>query len=344
MKTALITGVSGQGGAYLAKDLLSQGYNVVGTTRNTLLSNKRNLEALGIDKQVTLQSLDLTKPQQVLDLIDEVRPVEIYHLAAPSSVSRSFIEPAETISSIVLTTVNVLDAIRKIDSKIPCFIANSTEIFGHCDIAASVMTPHNPSSPYGIGKSCTHYQARNYRQAYGLFVSSGILSNFESPLRPRNYVTTKIITTACEIALGQSSTIELGNLSIRRDWGSAEDFMHAATLTLKQREAADYIIATGTSSTLTDFLDVAFSRLDLDYKDHLIVRNSLIRPLDIEQTLCDVSATEKRLNWNAKKTLDDVVTEMLFAELSTQIGSDQAAKKLGLKHMLENTSVISLRR
>ena len=333
MKTALITGVSGQGGAYLARELLSQGFRVVGTTRNTRLLNKHNLETLGIDKQITLESLDLKNPQQVLDLIDEIRPAEIYHLAAPSSVARSFIEPAETISGIVVTTVNLLDAIRKVDKKIPCFIATSTEFFGNCDVPATVMTAHNPSSPYGIGKSCAYYQARNYRQAYGLFVSSGILSNFESPLRPRNYVTTKIVSTACEIALGQTSTIELGNLSIRRDWGSAEDFMHAAILSLRQKNPGDYIIATCVSSTLTEFLDTTFSRLDLDYKDHLLVQDSLIRPLDIKQTICDVSATNKQLDWRPKKTLDDVVTEMLFAELSAEIGGEMAAEKLGISNL-----------
>lgn len=343
MKTALITGITGQGGSYLARELLSQGYRVVGTTRNTRLSNNHNLEILDIDQQVTLQSLDLRDPQQVLELIDEVRPVEIYHLAAPSSVARSFVEPAETISSIVLTTVNVLDAVRKIDKKIPCFIANSTEIFGNCNTAATVQTSHNPSSPYGIGKSCSHYQAKNFRQAFGLYVSSGILSNFESQLRPRNYVTTKIVTTACEIALGQSSTIELGNLNIRRDWGAAEDFMKAATLALRQKEPRDYMIATGTTSSLTDFLKTTFARLDLDYKDHLIVRDSLIRPLDIKQTICDVRATEEKLNWKAEKTLNDVVTKMLFAELGTQIGAQQAANKLGLSST-EDSTVISLRR
>lgn len=334
MKTALITGISGQGGAYLARELLAQGFKVVGTTRNATLSNTHNLKALGVDTKVTLVSLDLTSPQCVLGLIDEVRPAEIYHLAAPSSVARSFIEPADTISSIVITTVNVLDAIRKIDKTTPCFVATSTEMFGHCDSPATIDTAHSPSSPYGIGKSCTHYQVKNYRQAYGLYVCSGILSNFESPLRPRNYVTTKIVSTACEIALGQSSSIELGNLGIKRDWGGADDFMRAATLTLRQTEPADYIIATGVSSSLTDFLETTFTRLNLDYRDYLNVTESLIRPMDIKQTICNVSATHQNLGWQAEKSLDDVVSEMLFAELKEQVGEDFAAQKLGSDYSL----------
>lgn len=342
MKTALVTGVSGQGGAYLARHLLSQGYEVVGTSRNANQVGDQNFATLGIAGQVSLRSLDLQNSQSVLDLIDQLRPDEIYHLAAPSSVARSFIEPADTIYSIALTTVNVLDAIRKTDKNIPCFIASSTEMFGHCGQAATADSPHNPQSPYGIGKSCAHYQARHYREAYGLFVCSGILSNFESQLRPRNYVTAKIVNTACEIALGHSNKIELGNLSIKRDWGSADDFMAAASLTLKQQQPNDYVIATGVSSSLVDFLETTFSRINLDYRDYLLVKNSLIRPLDIKQTLCNVEHTEKALKWKSEKTLSDVVTEMLFAELSNNVGVAKANQMLAIDDSNPRMNLISI--
>ena len=338
MKTALITGISGQGGAHLGKCLFDQGYQVIGTTRDSRQVDRGNLSALGINDKVTLKTLDLQNSQAVLDLIDQMRPDEIYHLAAPSSVARSFKEPAETIYSIALTTVNLLEAIRKTDKNIPCFIATSTEMFGNCDMPATENTPHNPKSPYGIGKSCAHYQARNYREAYGLFACSGILSNFESPLRQHNYVTAKIVKTACQIALGEADQIELGNLTIRRDWGSAQDFMNAARLTLQQSQPDDYLIATGITSSLKDFLDIAFTCVGLNYEDHLVVKNSLLRPLDIKQTLCDPSATEAKLNWKAEKTLSRVITDMLFVELSENVGVTRAASIL----QLDESNIVSL--
>jgi GDPmannose 4,6-dehydratase len=340
LKSALITGVSGQGGAYLAQHLCEKGYRVSGTTRDIHQLNDRNLAYLGLADRVSVRGLDLCDRQSVLDLIDQTCPDEIYHLAATSSVARSFKEPARTIQSITQTTVNLLDAIRKTDKSIPCFIATSTEIFGNCDSPATVNTAHNPMSPYGVGKSCAHFQARNYREAYGLYVCSGILSNFESPLRPRNYVTSKIVNTACQIALGETNTIELGNLSVRRDWGSARDFMQAAHLSLQQDEPKDYLIATGKTYSLKEFLHLVFSCLGMDYRDHLLVKESLLRPLDIRQTLCNPEATEQALDWKASTSLQRLVTNMLSAELTQQIGAKEADSMLN-KH---NSNVVALGR
>jgi len=328
VKISLITGISGQGGAFLARLLIDSGCKVIGTTRDGDRVSTHNLQALGVAEQVTLMSLDLRDGSLTTDLIDQLRPDEIYHLAAPSSVARSFHEPAETIYSLALTTVNVLEAVRKTDKSTPCFIATSTEMFGNCTSPATKYTPHDPKSPYGIGKSCAHYQARNYREAYGLYVSSGILSNFESPLRQKNYVTSKIVSAACQIALGQTSSIELGNLGVRRDWGSASDFMQAAMLSLQQPEPDDYLIATGVTHSLKDFLDIAFSILDLDYQEHLVVKNSLLRPLDIKQTLCDPSDTEQKLNWHAQTSLRDVISNMIQTELVSLVGKEAALKLL----------------
>ncbi|GAA6137771.1 GDP-mannose 4,6-dehydratase [Arenicella sp. 4NH20-0111] len=342
MKTALITGISGQGGSYLAKSLLENGYHVVGTARTVNAGGAQNLVELGIIDRVVLRAIDLQNDQQVVDLIDQLRPDEIYHLAAPSSVARSFIEPADTIYSIALTTVNVLEAIRKIDKNIPCFIASSTEVFGNCKKKATEKTAHNPQSPYGIGKSCAQQQTRIYREAYGLFACTGILSNFESQLRPRNYVTSKIVNTACEIALGNADTIELGNVGITRDWGAAEDFMNAARLTLQQDQPDDYIIATGTSHRLKDFLDITFSRVGLRYQDHLVSKKFLTRPLDINQTLCDTNHTESKLDWSATRDLNAVVTEMLYAELSRSTNIEKACDILGFNTQKPPKNVVNI--
>lgn len=339
MKTALITGVSGQGGAYLAKALLERGYEVVGTSRDARMTDTKNLELLGIVDLLILKSLDLQNPESVRSLIDQLRPDEIYHLAAPSSVAMSFREPAETIYSIALTTANVLEAIRKTDRSIPCFIASSTEIFGNCYEPATADTAHNPKSPYGIGKSCAHYQARNYREAYGLFACSGILSNFESPLRPKNYVTAKIVLAACDIALGERDTIELGNLSIRRDWASAYDSMEAAWLSLQQPQPDDYLIATGTTSSLQDFLRLTFSALNLDYRDYLVPKNSLLRPLDIQQTICNPETTNIKLNWTATQSLSHIVIEMLHTELNRRVGVEAAQKMLNISNLDRSMAV-----
>lgn len=326
----------------MAKKLLDDGYHVVGTSRTIVEDGALNLAELNIKDRVKIRALDLQDGKRVLDLVDQLRPDEIYHLAAPSSVARSFVEPADTIYSIALTTVNVLEAIRNTDKNIPCFIASSTEIFGNCVVRATEKTRHNPQSPYGIGKSCAQHQAKIYREAYGLFVCSGILSNFESQLRPRNYVTSKIVNTACDIALGNADKIELGNVDISRDWGSAEDFMEAASLTLRQDQPDDYIIATGTSHSLINFLDVTFSRVGLDHRDHLVSKDFLIRPLDIKQTICDTSHTESALKWRAQRNLNDVVTEMLFAELARNTGLEKACEVLGFNAKKPPKNVVNI--
>ena len=328
----MITGISGQGGAHLAKLLLDNGCKVVGTTRDRNRVSLHNLQALGVAEQITLKSLDLQDSNQTIDLVDQLRPDEIYHLAAPSSVARSFHEPAETIYSIALTTVNILEAIRKTDKATPCFVATSTEMFGNCSVPATVSASHNPRSPYGIGKSCAHYQTRNYREAYGLFACSGILSNFESSLRPKNYVTAKIVSTACKIALGEADSIELGNLSVRRDWGSALEFMNAARLSLQQAQPDDYLIATGVTSSLQDFLHTTFSCLNLDYRDHLVSKKSLLRPLDIQNTACNTHETEIKLGWKATQSLHHVITDMLHSELASNVGEERASKMLKLSN------------
>ena len=324
MKTGLITGIYGQGGSYLAKCLLKKGYRVVGTSRGSTSEGAFPPSRNPVDQSIKVEPIDLQDTEQFATLLSHVKPDEIYHMAAPSSVARSFLEPATTISNIVTSTSNVLEAIRNTDKSSRCFLATSTDIFGNCALPATVDTRHSPQSPYAIGKSCAHHQARVYREAYDMYVCSGIFSNFESPNRPLNYVTAKIVGAACDIKLGNASNITLGNLSIRSDWGAAEEYMQAAWLTLQQDQPDDYLFATGITSSLEKFLEIAFNFVGLDYRDYLLLENSLLRPLDIKQTLCDPSATERKLDWRAEKNLEQVIEEMILAALTKQLGNKEA--------------------
>ncbi len=328
MKTALITGISGQGGSILAAQLLAKNYRIVGTSRDASVCDLSTLDALAIKDNVHVHSLDLLRHDNVHELIDRLRPDEIYHLAAPSSVARSFQEPADSIKSIAISTVNILEAVRQTDLNIRCFVATSTEMFGHCDQPIQASSAHKPMSPYGIGKSCAHYQVGNYRNAYGMYVCSGILSNFESRFRHRNYVTSKIVNTACKIALGEANHIQLGNLSIERDWGSAWDHMQAAQLSLQQAHPSDYVIATGQTISLELFLELAFALLGLDYRQHLVQSNALLRPLDIRVTMCNVDETAEALNWRAQHSVKDVLHDMMLAELGEHVGGERAMQML----------------
>ena len=316
MKTALITGITGQSGAYLAKQLIVQGYRVVGTSRDARLANTRGLSFLGISNQeIDLVSLIPDDLTMAIDLIDELRPDEIYHLASPSSVARSFQDPVETTKHITLSTINILEAIRRVDKGIRFFNAASTEMFGDCAQPASEGAPIKPKSPYGVAKATAFLQTKNYREAYDLFACSGIFSNFESPLRPLNFVTRKIVSAACRIAGGEELTLHLGNTQIRRDWGWTADYVDAALRMLSQKAPKDYVIATGRHHSLCDFLDLAFQSLHLDYRDHVKVDDSLFRPLDIGVSAADPSAVASELGWRATYRLPDIVKAMIDSDL-----------------------------
>ncbi|MCA9046786.1 MAG: GDP-mannose 4,6-dehydratase, partial [Planctomycetaceae bacterium] len=268
-RTALIFGVSGQDGAYLAKLLLEKGYHVHGASRDAQVNSFRNLRSMNIHNQITVHSVTLTDFRSVLQTLTRVQPNEVYNLAGQSSVGLSFAQPVETLDSIAHGTLNLLETIRFTEQPIRFYNACSTECFGDTgQKRATEETPFRPRSPYAVAKATAFWEVANYRESYNLFACSGILSNHESPLRPERFVTQKIVTAACRIAEGAQRSLTLGNLQISRDWGWAPEYAEAMYLMLQQESADDYLIATGESHTLEEFVAAAFAEVGLNWKDH----------------------------------------------------------------------------
>lgn len=315
-KIALISGISGQDGAYLAKLLLAEGYTVWGTSRDAQMSSFQNLVRLGIRDRVHLLSMSLTDFRSVLQVIHQVQPNEIYNLAGQSSVGLSFEQPVETLESIATGTLNLLEVIRFLGGKIRLYNAGSSECFGDTQgKPADEETPFRPRSPYAVAKATAFWQVSNYREAYGLFACSGILFNHESPLRPERFVTQKIVTTACRIAQGTQEKLYLGNLNVYRDWGWAPEYVKAMYYMLQQAQPDDYVIATGVTHSLQDFLEIAFRLVDLDYRDWVISEPSLFRPTDLNVGRANPRKAKEKLNWQAKLKMPDVVKGMIDAKL-----------------------------
>ncbi|MCS6813471.1 MAG: GDP-mannose 4,6-dehydratase [Cyanobacteria bacterium] len=315
MKTALICGVSGQDGAYLAKLLLDKGYTVYGTSRDAQISSFANLKRLGIYDQLHLMSVALTDFRSVLQALSKVKPDEIYNLAGQSSVGLSFEQPVETLDSIAIGTLNLLEVIRFLGYPVKFYNASSSECFGDIgDQAADETTPFHPRSPYAVAKAAAFWEVANYREAYGLFACSGILFNHESPLRPERFVTKKIIATACRIAAGSNETLRLGNMSIQRDWGWAPDYVEAMYQMLQQDQPDDYVIATGQTSSLEEFVAIAFSEVGLDWRQHVVSDASLYRPTDLAVSRGNPSKAREKLGWQASHTMSSVVRMMVKAE------------------------------
>ena len=280
-RRALICGVSGQDGAYLAQLLLSKGYEVWGTSRDAQISSFASLYKLNIATQVKTLSMSLTDFRSVLQVISKVEPDEIYNLAGQSSVGLSFDQPVETFESITLGTINLLESIRFIDPKIRFYNAGSSECFGDTgENFADETTAFRPTSPYAIAKAAATWQVSLYRKAYGLYAATGILFNHESPLRPERFVTKKIVDSVCRIANGSNEKLELGNVDIRRDWGWAPEYVDAMWRMLTIDEPEDFIIATGVTQSLRDFLKTAFDTVNLDWNDHVQTNSNLLRPSD----------------------------------------------------------------
>ncbi|WP_448562194.1 GDP-mannose 4,6-dehydratase [Trichothermofontia sp.] len=315
-KTALISGISGQDGAYLAQLLLSEGYTVWGTSRDAQMSSFKNLVRLGIHDRVGLLSMSLTDFRSVLQVINQVQPDEIYNLAGQSSVGLSFEQPVETLESIATGTLNLLEAIRFLGGKIRLYNAGSSECFGDTQgEPADEETPFRPRSPYAVAKATAFWQVSNYREAYSLFACSGILFNHESPLRPERFVTQKIVTTACRIAQGSQEKLYLGNLNVYRDWGWAPEYVRAMYAMLQQAQPDDYVIATGVTYSLQDFLAVAFKLVELDYRDWVISDPALFRPTDLSVGRANPQKAKDKLGWQATLKMPDVVKGMVDAKL-----------------------------
>lgn len=320
MKKALICGVSGQDGAYLAKLLLEKGYDVYGASRDAQGSSFSNLIRLGIKDQVKLESVALKDFRSVLQALMKIKPDEIYNLAGQSSVGLSFQQPVETLESISIGSLNLLEAIRFVDSPIKLYNAGSSECFGETtNRPADETTPFRPCSPYAVAKAAAFWETVNYREAYNLFACSGILFNHESPLRPERFVTQKIVAGACRIAAGAQDTLHLGNLSIQRDWGWAPEYIKAIWLMLQQDKPEDFVIATGDTYSLEQFTEQAFSAVGLDWRKHVVSDASIHRTTDIMVSKADPSKAKRQLGWEASLVMPDVVRLMVDAFQKTII-------------------------
>jgi GDPmannose 4,6-dehydratase len=314
MKKALICGVSGQDGAYLAQLLLNQGYEVWGTSRDAQISSFRNLNVLGIKEQVKLVSMSLTDFRSVLQVLTRSQPDEVYNLAGQTSVGLSFEQPVETLESIATGTLNLLEAIRFLGASIRFYNASSSECFGDTGgQAADENTPFRPRSPYAVAKAAAFWEVANYREAYGLFACSGILFNHESPLRPERFVTQKIVASACRIAKGSNEILSLGNIEIRRDWGWAPEYVMAMMLMLQKQEPSDYVIATGESCSLAEFIAEAFDAVGLNWQTFVRVDPNLMRPTDLAVGLGNPDKAKLQLAWEATYRAKDVVKMMVKA-------------------------------
>ena len=315
MTTALICGVSGQDGAYLARLLLSKGYSVHGASRDAQTSAFTSLRRLGIFDKVRLESTTITDFRSVLQTIRRVQPDEIYNLAGQSSVGLSFEQPVETLESISVGTLNLLEAIRFTDRPIRFYNAGSGECFGDAPQPADEITAFRPRSPYAVAKSAAHWEVANYCEAYKLFACTGILFNHESPLRAERFVTRKIVSAVCRLARGSDERLRLGDTSIQRDWGWAPEYVEAMWLMLQQSDPESFVIATGQSYTLADFVSCAFSQVGLDWRDHVDVDRSLFRPADITYSNANPHKAAERLSWKARYRMPDVVRMMVEAEM-----------------------------
>jgi GDPmannose 4,6-dehydratase len=314
---ALICGISGQDGAYLAQLLLAKNYEVFGTSRDAQIGSFGNLARLGIRDRVRLESMAVNDFRSVLNVLRRTAPDEIYNLAGQTSVALSFEQPVETLESIGAGTTNLLEAIRFLDRPVRFYNAGSGECFGDTKgEAASETTPFQPRSPYAVAKATAHWLVANYRDAYGLHASTGILFNHESPLRPARFVTKKIVSAAVRIANGDRARLVLGDTSVKRDWGWAPEYVVAMWQMLQQQKGSDFVIATGESHSLSEFAAAAFGRVGLDWRDHVDVSQGLIRPTDIAEGRGNAAKAKTVLDWAPRMKMQDVVAAMVDAELA----------------------------
>jgi GDPmannose 4,6-dehydratase len=324
-KVALIAGITGQDGAYLARFLLGKGYVVHGTSRDAALARLDGLVALGIIDKVTLHSMSPADFQSVARVIEGVAPDEIYNLSGQSSVSLSFTQPAETLTGIALGTLNMLETLRRLRGRIRFYNAGSSECFGDTQSqGANEQTAFRPKSPYGIAKAAAISLVANYRESHGLFACSGILFNHESPLRPSRFVTRKITAAAANIGAGSGERLALGNLSIRRDWGWAPEYVEAMWSMLQQDEPDNFVVASGVAHSLEEFVATAFLKVGLDWRDHVDHDPSLVRSSEITYSLGDPTKVAQLLNWRSSVKFPEIVARMIRAE-QERAGSSGAA-------------------
>jgi GDPmannose 4,6-dehydratase len=317
-KKALITGITGQDGSYLAEFLLDKGYEVHGIVRRVAIEHPqaRMWRIRHLLDRIQLHSASMESYASLFDIVCTVKPDECYHLAAQSFVSYSFEDEFSTINTNLNGTHYMLSAVKRQAPRCRFYFAASSEMFGHVkETPQKETTPFHPRSPYGISKLAGFELTRNYREAYGLFALSGILFNHESPRRGAEFVTRKITSSAARIKLGLEQEVRLGNLDAKRDWGHSRDYVRAMWLMLQQDEPDDYVVATGESHSVGEFLEAAFRYVNLDYRQYLVIDKGLYRPSEVVTLQGDYSKARKKLNWRPKVTFQDLVDEMVENDL-----------------------------
>jgi len=315
MRKALICGISGQDGSYLAQFLLTKGYEVYGSSRDAQAASFKNLVRLGIRDQVKVESVSLTDFRSVIQALAKIQPDEVYNLAGQSSVGLSFEQPVETLESMSFGILNLLEAIRFTGRPIRLYNSGSSECFGDTNgLAADENTPFRPRSPYAVAKATAFWEVANYREAYGLFACSGICSNHESPLRAERYVTRKIVAAACRIAAGSKEKLRLGNIQISRDWGWAPEYVAVMWRMLQEERPDDFVIATGETHTLEEFLGLVCSGVNLDWREHVVLDPALMRPSELLVSRSDPRKAQSLLGWKAKFVMKDVIRMMIESE------------------------------
>ncbi len=326
-KRAVITGITGQDGSYLAELLLDKGYEVVGVVRRSSSPNLWRLEHL-LDR-ITLRPGDLLDQLSIARVIDECRPQEFYNLAAMSFVPASWDQPMLTGEFNSLGVTRVLEAIRQVDPKVKLYQASSSEMYGKVrEVPQTELTPFYPRSPYGVSKVFGHYITVNYRESYGLFAVSGILFNHESPRRGLEFVTRKVTDGVARVKLGLSDSLSLGNLDAQRDWGFAGDYVRAMWLMLQQDHPDDYVIATGLSHSVRDLVQTAFNHVGLDWQKHVHIDPRLLRPAEVDHLIGDASKARRELGWAPSVDFKELVEMMVDADLK-RLSHQKVAARTG---------------
>ena len=319
MKTALITGVTGQDGSYLVELLLAKGYEVHGLVRRSSVLSRERLEkiqAAGAPGRLKLHYGDLSEPLGLVRVLQSVQPDEVYNLAAQSHVGVSFELPDFTGDVTGVGVLRLLEAIRLTGLDTRFYQASSSELFGSTPPPQNETTPFHPRSPYAVAKLYGYWATVNYREAYGMFACNGILFNHESPRRGENFVTRKVTRAAAAIKLGKQKELVLGNLEARRDWGFAGDYVEAMWLMLQHHEPIDFVISTGESHTIRELCEVAFNHVGLNYQDHVVSSEKFIRPSEVDHLLGDCSLAKALLGWEPKVSFNQLITMMVDSDLA----------------------------
>jgi len=320
-RRALITGVTGQDGSYLAEFLLARGYEVYGMVRRSSTENFERLEP--IRDRLHLVQADLLDPMSLITLLSDVRPHELYNLAAQSFVPTSWAQPVLTAEFDAIGVTRLLEAIRLVDRDIRFYQASSSEMFGKVrEVPQTELTPFHPRSPYGVAKVYAHYITVNYRESYGIFACSGILFNHESPRRGREFVTRKVSDGVARIRHGRARELRLGNLEARRDWGFAGDYVEAMWMMLQQPEPDDYVIATGQSHSVAELAETAFRHVGLDWRDYVVEDEALKRPAEVDLLVGNAAKAHARLGWRPRVSFEGLVAMMVDAD-SLRHGRDR---------------------